>query len=430
MPPMSSSDPFGGMPFFGDIARMIGQQGPISWDAARQIAHSIASDGHPDVNVDPLARIQLEQLARVAELQVANATGLEPSDRGAGITIVPVTRSQWVGRTLDDVKPLFERLARSLGSSGTDAGGTDPGGSAASGPGAGGPGAPSSGHPAAAGSDLPDPLGEGLDEDPTAAWLGQLMSMLQPMTLGMAAGSLVGHLATRAFGQYDLPIPRPPGDEVMVMVDAIDGFAEGWSLGVDDVRLWVCLHEVANHTVLGIPHVRAELTGLIERFVAGFRPDPMGFERALGDLDPSDPSGLESVQRMFTDPEVLMGATSSPAQDEVRPRLDSLVTAIAGWVDHVMDRVGASLVGSYPQVTEAMRRRRVETSQADRFVERLFGLNLTQARFDLGASFVDGIVERAGEEGLARLWSSAETLPTPSELEAPGLWLARLDLSA
>jgi putative hydrolase len=412
---MSPSDPFGGMPFFGDLARMIGQQGPISWEAARQIAHSIASEGHPDVNVDPLARIQLEQLARVAELQVAHATGLEPSHTGSGVTIVPVTRTRWVARTLDDHKPLFERLARSLGSSGSGPAGAAPEAAA--------------GHPAAASPADLDPLGQD-DDDPTAAWLGQLMSMLQPMTLGMSAGSLVGHLATRAFGQYDLPVPRPPGDEVMILVDAVDGFAEEWSLGVDDVRLWVCLHEVAHHTVLGVPHVRAELTELIERFVAGFRPDPMGFERALADLDPSDPTGLESVQRLFTDPEVLMGATSSPAQDEVRPRLDSLVTVIAGWVDHVMDTVGGTLVGSYPQVTEAMRRRRVETGQADRFVERLFGLNLTQARFDLGAAFVDGVVERAGEEGLARLWARVEDLPTPAELEAPGLWLARIDLDA
>jgi uncharacterized protein (DUF2342 family) len=29
---------------------------------------------------------------------------------------------------------------------------------------------------------------------------------------------------------------------------------------------------------------------------------------------------------------------------------------------------------------------------------------------------------------LAKLWQSAEHLPTPNELDAPGLWLARIDL--
>ena len=34
----------------------------------------------------------------------------------------------------------------------------------------------------------------------------------------------------------------------------------------------------------------------------------------------------------------------------------------------------------------------------------------------------------APEEGLARLWSDERNLPTPAELDAPGLWLARIDL--
>ena len=38
------------------------------------------------------------------------------------------------------------------------------------------------------------------------------------------------------------------------------------------------------------------------------------------------------------------------------------------------------------------------------------------------------MVERAGEDGLARLWTSARTLPTPAEVDAPGLWLERIDL--
>ena len=93
-----------------------------------------------------------------------------------------------------------------------------------------------------------------------------------------------------------------------------------------------------------------------------------------------------------------------------------------------MDQVGTKLIGSYGMLTEALRRRRVETSEADRFVERLIGLELTQATYDRGAAFVDGVVERAGEEGLSRLWEGERMLPSPPEVDAPGLWLARIDL--
>jgi uncharacterized protein (DUF2342 family) len=101
---------------------------------------------------------------------------------------------------------------------------------------------------------------------------------------------------------------------------------------------------------------------------------------------------------------------------------------IVGVVDHVMDQVGTKLIGSYGMLTEALRRRRVATSEADRFVERMLGLELTQATYTRGQAFVEGVVERAGEAGLARLWESKHNLPSPPEVDAPGLWLARIDL--
>ena len=45
-----------------------------------------------------------------------------------------------------------------------------------------------------------------------------------------------------------------------------------------------------------------------------------------------------------------------------------------------------------------------------------------------GAAFIEGVAERAGEAGLARLWESERVLPTPAEVDAPGLWLARIEL--
>ena len=79
-------------------------------------------------------------------------------------------------------------------------------------------------------------------------------------------------------------------------------------------------------------------------------------------------------------------------------------------------------------LTEALRRRRVTADPSDRFVERLLGLELTQAAYERGSRFVDGVIEREGWEALERLWRSDRELPTPAEVDAPGLWLARIDL--
>ena len=398
---MGDDDPFKGMGFFGDLARLFQQQqqGPVSWDAARHLAASIATDGQSEPNVDPVVRMQLEQLARVAELQVSQATNLQVSHSGAGVSIVPVTRTQWTQRSMDALRDLFEALAGSL---------------------SGGIRLPTDER-----FDVGDPDDAG---DPMAAMLGELMQMLGPMMLGMTAGSMLGHLARRSFGQYDLPIPRPPSDQLMVVVPNLDAFGEEWSLPADDLRLWVCVHEVAHHAVLTIPHVRERLDSLLRRYVSGFEPDASALEDRIGNIELSDPSNLAGLQEALGDPEVLLGAIRSPAQRDLLPQLEALVAAIVGYVDHVMDTVGSGLIGSYDMVTEALRRRRVAADPSDRFVERLLGLELTQTAYDRGASFVGGIGERAGRDGVERLWRSERELPTPAEVDAPGLWLARIDL--
>ena len=392
-------DPFGGMPFIGDLARLLQQQGALSWDAARQLAMSIAVGGESEPNVEPVERMRIEQLGRVAELQVAQATGLSTSVAGKSVSVLPVTRAQWTQRSLEAYRPLFEHLASSLA---PEAGDLD---------------------------DAVDPFSEPGDDASPMAWLGGLMKAMGPMMLGMSAGSLLGHLARRSFGQYDLPVPRADSDEILLVASNVDAFGEEWSLDGDDLRLWVCLHEIAHHAVLARPHVRRRLEQLLADYAAGFEPDPSAIEGRLAELDPADTASLQGLQSALGDPEVLLGAVQNPAQRELLPHLEALVAVIVGYVDHVMDTVGGTLISGYEMVTEAVRRRRVTADPADEFTQRLFGLDLTQAVYDRGTRFVGGVVERAGEEGLRRLWQAEAELPTPAEVDAPGLWLARIDLA-
>ena len=382
-------NPFEGMPFLGDLARMLQSQGPLSWDAARQFATQVATAGVAEANPDPLERMRLEELSRVAELRVADATGLPTSTTGSVVGFVPITRSEWARRTLDAYRPLLERLSTSLSA----AGGADG-----------------------------DDLGFA---DPTAQLLGGIFTMIGPMMLGMQSGAMVGHLALRSFGQYDLPLPRPPSDQLMIVSANVAAFGEEWSLAGDDLRLWLCLSELTTHAVLGLAHVRTRLERLVADYVDAFRVEPGALEASLGDVDPSD---LGSLQQALGDPSALLGAIQSDEQRAMLPRLEALVAAIVGYVDHVMDTVGPTLIGSYTMLTEALHRRRVEAGSADRFVEHLFGLELGRSQYERGAAFVAGVVERAGSDGLARLWQSERELPTPAEIAAPGRWLARIDI--
>jgi putative hydrolase len=393
-------NPFEGFPLFGDLAKLFGQAGRgVPWDAARNLALAVATENVTEPNVDPLERIKLEQLARVAELHVANVTGLSTSVTGRGLTILPVTRGHWAQRTLEDYRPLLEKLAGSLGAADTD---DDPDGP-------------------------DDPFGG--PDDQLAAMLGPMIQAMQPMMVAMTAGSMVGHLARRSLGQYDLPVPRPPSDELVILVRNLDEFGSGWSLPADDLRLWICLHEIAHHAVLGVPHVRARLESLLGEYTTKFRSDAGALEDQLGDLDlTGGPESLAQIQQALGEPGALLGAIQSDEQRALLPRLEAVVALVVGVVDHVMDTVGSKLIPSYSMLTEALRRRRVETAESDRFVERLLGLELTQATYDRGSAFVSGVIERAGDEGLARLWEGDKMLPSPPEIDAPGLWLARIDL--
>jgi putative hydrolase len=447
---VSTPSPFGGGNFFenllGDLLKMLATQGPVHWELARQVAQGVASGGQPEANVDPLERIRLEELVRVADLHVADATGLSTTVSGRVASVQPVTRAEWAWHTLEAWRPLLDSLARSLSGGPESTAGPGGGPESTAGPGQfpgfgadpgrlaepGGPGeqidpkGPSEpGAPGGPGEQRPVPgFDLGPDQDPTG-FLGQLGQVMGPTLLGLQFGAMVGHLAERAMGQYDLPIPRAESDQLMMVPASIAAFAGDWSLPLDDVRLWVCLSEVTHHAILGRPHIRARLQELLEGYASGFQHDPNALEDRLSDIDPTNPN---SLQQALGDPTALLGELQTPAQRQLLGQLEALTAAIEGYVDHVMDTVGHRLITSYGALTEALRRRRVERGEADRFVERLFGLELGQAQFDRGATFVKGVIERGGEQALAQLWTSPRHLPTPPEVDAPGLWLERISI--
>ena len=398
-------DPLGPLgAIFGQMSSMMGSGN--QWDAAAQMAAGIANEGRSEANLDPADRIALEGLARVGELQVAGHTNL---DFREPIRVEAMNRTQWSKRFLNDQRPLIEGIAGSLGeglaAQLNQLGDLDS-------------------------SEMPEIPGIG---PMPPEMIRQVMSMMGPMMLSMMAGSTAGHLAARAFGHYELPLPRPVGEPLTVVLSNVDEFAKDWSLPEEDIRLWVCLSDAAHHLVLSIPHVRDALTDAIGEYTRAFSVDPEEIERQGRELGLDEAfegmgGDMAALQQLAGDPDRLLGVMQSNRQREIMPRIQSLVAVVEGWVDHVLDEVGTSLLSDYSRVTEALRRRRVEAGPQTRFVERLFGLELSQATFDRGSSFIDGVLERADSDALEQLWTAPENLPTHNELEAPGLWMARVGL--
>ena len=279
-------NPFEGLPLFGDLSRALSGQGPLNWDAARQFAMLAASGGQlapgsatvvPSGNVDPGVRIKYAELADIARLHVADVIGLDVPPTEPEVA----TPQQWAQQTLEAYRPLFTEMASSLG---------------------------------AADDDVP----EGLAADPMAQMMAGLGKMLAPAMLGMSVGSMVGALARRAFGVYDLPIPRATPALVLVPPN-IDEFAAEWSISLDEMRLWVLSHELAGLTLFSVEHIADHLRALVRQHVGAFRPDPTAIADKLGtlEMDQSDP--FAAMQQAFGDPEVLLGAVRSDEQLALEP---------------------------------------------------------------------------------------------------------------
>jgi putative hydrolase len=382
--PFQGSGPFSDL--LRDLARLLSGQGPVNWEVARQLAAWTASEGQAEPNPDPLSRMRTEELLRVADMHVAEATGLATSRRG-WLSLRPVTRSEWATTTLGSWREVVLALAAAL-SPGLE-GGLGTAGAGASGPG------------------------------------GNLPQVVGPLLLGVQVGTMVGYLARRAMGQYDFPMPAPEGDELLAVPSVVDAFAKEWGLSADDVRMYVCLRDVVHHAVLSRPHVGAAFRRHLLAYASAFRVEPGAIEERLAGIDPADPM---SFQRSLGDPEAVLADLQNDEQRRLLVPFRAFLAAMAGYTDFVIDEVGQKLVGSYALVAEAYRRWRLEDTPGRRALGKLLGVEVDQAVLDKGHAFVAGVLERAGEEGLGRLWESEATLPTPPELDAPGLWLARIEL--
>ena len=388
-------NPMGGL--LGDLLKVIGSApgGGDAWfEAARTLAHGVATDGRDDDNADPLARIAFEELARVAELHVTNATGISLTSGGSRISFDAVGPGQWSSRALTAYRPTLQLMVEAQQQ----------------------------------GAAAVPPTMELGELDDVSGGLGGLLSQfaltLGPVLLGMQFGSAAGHLAQRAFGQYALPLPWPESNTLLLVPANVATFAEDWSLPLQEVQLWVCLRELTMHAVLTRPGVRSSLMLLLGDAAAHAAAAQRSMVERLGD-GLGDPSALEGV---LNDPESLLADLVSPEQHHISNALTALTTSIGAYVDHVTAGIAATLTSSPAALREAWYRYRVEDAKGEQAFAGLFGLNVGQTEVDRGSSFIDGVVERAGESALTRLWADEADLPTPAEVDAPGLWLARIGL--
>ena len=392
MSPTPEEQPFGvppgdvwnDVPLFREIQRVLmSSSGPVNWELARQVGIASASWGTEDPAPSEEDRRGFDEAVRVAELQVAGFTGLEaPSDIPR---VEAVRRGQWVQANIEGLRALLEPAAAKIGD--------------------------------AIAASQRDAVPE-----QAQAGVAQMLGQVSPLLLGAQVGTVLGTLAQQVLGQYDIAVPRPDGaGALLFVVPNIARFEEEWSLDPIDFRTWIAIHEVTHRFEFARPWALARFRELIDDFTSTLTLDVEELQQRLASLDPSNP---ESMQEMLAGQDSLFGAVMDDEQRLKLRRIQAFMTASEGYGDHVMHAIGEQMLPSYARIDEAMRRYR-ETEHVDPVFERLLGIEVKREQYRQGRAFCDTVVELTDEATLARMWDSAEALPSMPELEEPRLWLAR-----
>ena len=397
--------PFGGFDL-SQMLRFLQADGPVHWEIARQVARWVALEGDSEPAVPAADRARLSEVAAAAEQRVLAETGEPP----ASPSLALLGRAEWADQALVTLKPVLEKLAVSLQGELPDLSAEDlenmPNPFAGM-FGMGAPGTP--GEPGA------NPL----------AGMASMFGALGPLLLGVQCGFMVGQLAQGLLSEHDLLLPIADPPRPTLIVPNLEAFHAAWSIPADDLRFYLALQEGVRSRLAGRPWVRERLVRLATEYVSSFKVDTAALEAQLGSFDLSDPSSFEGA---MLDPDAMLGAMQSPEQLAVLERFQLTTAVLESYADSVVARLAEPMLTSLPTIREAMRRHVVERSEADRFIQRLLGLDPSRRFHDQAAAFCRGVEERAGAAALDRLLEAESMLPTPAELEAPGLWLARIEL--
>jgi coenzyme F420 biosynthesis associated uncharacterized protein len=316
-------------------------------------------------------------------MKVSALTGLEPPH---DVPVVKaVRRAQWVQENLEGLRTLLEPAAQRLGDA-----------------------------VARAQRDAAPAAGQDI--------AAQMLQQISPLLLGAQVGSVLGYLGQQVLGQYDIAVPRPSGaGTLLFVVPNISAFERDWSLDPTDFRTWIALHEVTHRFEFSRPWAARRFREILDDFLSTIEFDVAELQRRFETLDPSNP---DTMRELLEGEEGLFGTVLDPEQRLKLNRIQAFMAATEGFGDHVMHAVGRTLLPSYPRIDEAMRRYR-EGEPSDPVFERLLGIEMKREQYALGRRFCDAVAEMTDEATLARMWDSADSMPSLPEIEEPRLWLAR-----
>jgi coenzyme F420 biosynthesis associated uncharacterized protein len=273
-----------------------------------------------------------------------------------------------------------------------------------------------------------DPVATRLDD--RLAFAGPLAGALRAgasATLAAEAGLVMGYMSGRVLGQYDVSLLGGDTDPRLLFVTPNLGHAvRDLEVDAEAFGRWICAHELTHvFQFQGVPWLREHMSGLLRRYVETLE---VRIQKGSAGGLPSlpDPASLVEAFREGG----LAALVQNPEQRALMEEVQAAMSVIEGYSEHVMDAIAAEFIPDHEQLRAAMDKRRRSRSAPERIIERLLGFDVKLRQYEQGKRFADAVVAQAGMEGLNRVWSSPDALPSADELQHPRRWLRRTEPKA
>jgi coenzyme F420 biosynthesis associated uncharacterized protein len=242
---------------------------------------------------------------------------------------------------------------------------------------------------------------------------------------GTEMGVLLGFMAQRVLGQYDLLVPEDPvshaHDAVYYVGPNILSLEKRYAFRPRDFRLWIAIHEVTHRAQFtAVPWMKQYFLSLIDEALAIVDPDPgrlvQAMMRAADELrkghNPLDDGGLVAL-------------LASPEQRGVLAKVQALMSLLEGHGNRVMNELGRLHVAGQERMARVLQARRRSRGVAG-VLYKLLGLESKLRQYEVGETFVAAVEREAGPRAIDAAWRGPESLPTLDELARPDEWVRRV----
>lgn len=342
----------------------------VDWDFAATVGRKLVRSGPPTTAYTRNQAIaELAEAARRAELPVREVTGLDEGATVAEARIVD--RGEWVAAAARSMRAMTG--------------------------------------------------GDGEDTGPGTGVITRRMT-------GAQTGAVLAFISSGILGQYD-PFGTDGGELLLVHPNVIAVERQLRVLPAD-FRLWVCLHEVTHRVQFHAnPWLAGHMTSALAVLTDESGQDVGAMIGRLGEFVRDRRSGANGAAGDANSRGVLglMRAVQSEPQRAALDRLLVLGTLLEGHADHVMDAVGPAVIPSVATIRRRFNdRRHRKQPPLQRVLRALLGVDAKISQYTRGKAFVDHVVGTVGMTRFNAVWTDAETLPRPDEIDEPQRWIDRV----